>query len=45
MLSLQFDRKHYFYYDLPSGYQITQNDRPFAENGHLVVGYGDEVSL
>ncbi len=40
----RFARKHYFYPDLPKGYQITQSE-PFAVGGELTTPDGRSVPL
>lgn len=34
---LWFDRKNYFYADLPKGFQITQDKRPIGKEGYVII--------
>ena len=40
-----FDRKNYFYPDLPKAYQITQFEFPICTDGHITVKGGKDIRI
>lgn len=44
-LTSRFDRKHYFYPDLPKGYQISQLYQPIIGAGYLTLPSGTKVRI
>ncbi|MGL4769056.1 MAG: Asp-tRNA(Asn)/Glu-tRNA(Gln) amidotransferase subunit GatB [Mycoplasmoidaceae bacterium] len=42
---LQFDRKNYYYQDLPKGYQITQFFKPIGKNGYIKIDNNKIINI
>ncbi|MBI4004341.1 MAG: Asp-tRNA(Asn)/Glu-tRNA(Gln) amidotransferase subunit GatB [Candidatus Omnitrophica bacterium] len=40
---MKFDRKQYFYPDLPKNFQISQYDQPLSQHGHLDITVGEQA--
>lgn len=44
-LESRFDRKHYYYPDLPKGYQITQMFHPIIGEGYVELPNGNKIRI